>query len=377
MRPEATIANVLKQFPGKRVLVIGDLMLDRYWTGAVDRISPEAPVPVVRKLHAFARLGGAANAACNVAALGATAKLFGLVGQDEAGAELQRILSERNIDCAEISVASTRPTTVKLRIIAHDQQVVRIDDEDTTSVDADLGEDVIKRAGRMMPSFDSVLVSDYAKGFLTEDVVRGIIREARRYGKPIIVDPKGSDFKRYSGATIIKPNRHELTILTGLPARDHAETVRAAKQLLRLTGSTALVVTEGKDGMTLFRPELPEEHFPSFAREVYDVTGAGDTAVAVLAVALAAGAQYSEAVWMSNLAAGLAVSEAATAAISRDQIMKAIHSVRRHNLKQKSKSRADTVMPSSALYRPHADVALRRPRHSGNLRFGPELVAKN
>ncbi|MGA2591505.1 MAG: D-glycero-beta-D-manno-heptose-7-phosphate kinase [Bryobacteraceae bacterium] len=335
MRPDATVARAVEAFLGKRILIIGDLMLDRYWSGTVDRISPEAPVPIVRKLSAFANPGGAANAACNVAALGAGATLFGVVGQDEAGRELQRILSGRGIDCAGISIATSRPTTVKLRIIAHDQQVVRIDDEDTTSIDASLGADVVKRAGRMMPGVDAVLVSDYAKGFLLDGVVKGIISEARRYSKPVIVDPKGADFERYRGATIIKPNRHELGALTGLPVRDHAETVHAAKQLLRLTGSTALVVTEGKDGMTLLRPEIAEEHFPSFARGVYDVTGAGDTAVAMLAVALAAGARLSDAVWLSNLAAGLAVREAGTVAISRDKIAKAIDAMGRRNGKRR------------------------------------------
>jgi D-beta-D-heptose 7-phosphate kinase / D-beta-D-heptose 1-phosphate adenosyltransferase len=160
-------------------------------------------------------------------------------------------------------------------------------------------------------------------------VVRGLIGAAQRYGKPVVVDPKGAVFEQYRGATILKPNRKELAVLTGLPARNHDETVYAAWQLLRLTGSTAVVVTEGKDGMTLLRPDAPEEHFPSFAREVYDVTGAGDTALATLAVALAAGAPIGDAVWLANLAAGLAVGESGTVAISREKVVNAIAGLRR------------------------------------------------
>jgi len=239
------------------------------------------------------------------------------------------MLSKSGIDCAHISMAEGRPTTVKLRIVAHDQQVVRIDDEDTSPIDASLGDEVVKRAARMMPRVDAVLLSDYAKGFATAAVVKGIIAAAARYGKPVVVDPKGSDFERYRGATVLKPNRSELALLTGLPARHREETMHAARQLLRLAGPTAIVVTEGKDGMTLLRPDAPEEHFPSFAREVYDVTGAGDTALATLAVALAAGATLGDAVWLANLAAGLAVGESGTVAISREKLAKAMAGLRR------------------------------------------------
>jgi D-beta-D-heptose 7-phosphate kinase/D-beta-D-heptose 1-phosphate adenosyltransferase len=160
-------------------------------------------------------------------------------------------------------------------------------------------------------------------------MVKGIIAAAVRHGKPVVVDPKGSDFERYRGTTVLKPNRSELGVLTGLPARNREETMHAARQLLRIAGSTAIVVTEGKDGMTLLRPDAPEEHFPSFAREVYDVTGAGDTALATLAVALAAGAALGDAVWLANLAAGLAVGESGTVAISHEKLTKAMAGLRR------------------------------------------------
>jgi len=329
MRPNAAVAKAIAAFAGRHVLVAGDLMLDRYWSGDVDRISPEAPVPIVRKVGAFGVPGGAANTACNVAALGARVTLFGVTGQDEAGAELRAMLSQRGIDCAHLSVAAGRPTTVKLRIVAHDQQIVRIDEEDTAPIGASLADAVVKRAARLMPRVDAVLVSDYAKGFAIASVVKAIVAAAARQGKPVVVDPKGSDFERYRGATVIKPNRSELALLTGMPARHHEETMHAARQLLRLAEPTAIVVTEGKDGMTLLRPDTPEEHFPSFAREVYDVTGAGDTALATLAVALAAGAALGDAVWLANLAAGLAVGESGTVAISREKLANAMAGLRR------------------------------------------------
>ena len=329
MRPNSAIARAVAAFAGRRVLVAGDLMLDRYWSGDVDRISPEAPVPIVRKVGAFGVPGGAANTACNVVALGARVTLFGVTGRDEAGAELRGMLAQRGIDCAYLSIAAGRPTTVKLRIVAHDQQIVRIDEEDTAPIDASLADEVVKRAARLMPRMDAVLISDYAKGFAIAPVVKGIIAAAVRHGKPVVVDPKGSDFERYRGATVLKPNRSELALLTGLPARHHEETMHAARQLLRLAGPTAIVVTEGKDGMTLLRPETPEEHFPSFAREVYDVTGAGDTALATLAVALAAGAPLGDGVWLANLAAGLAVGESGTVAISSEKLAKAMAGLRR------------------------------------------------
>jgi rfaE bifunctional protein kinase chain/domain len=328
MRPNAAIAKAIAAFAGKRVLVAGDLMLDRYWSGDVDRISPEAPVPVVRKVSAFGVPGGAANTACNVAALGARVILFGVTGEDEAGAELRGMLARRGIDCAHLTIAAGRPTTVKLRIVAHDQQIVRIDDEDTAPIDAGLGDAVVRRAARAMPQVDAVLLSDYAKGFATAPVACGIVAAAVRHGKPVAVDPKGSDFERYRGATVVKPNRSELAALTGLPARHHEEALQAARQLLGRIAPTAIVVTEGKDGMTLLRADAPEEHFPSFAREVYDVTGAGDTALATLTVALAAGSALGDAVWLANLAAGLAVGESGTVAISREKLAKAVAGLR-------------------------------------------------
>ncbi len=324
VKPASSIAHALAAFAGRRVLVAGDLMLDRYWRGEVDRISPEAPVPIVRKVGSFGVPGGAANTACNVAALGARVTLFGVTGDDPAGRELRSMLSKRGIDCAQISTAASRPTTLKLRIVAHDQQMIRIDEEDTSPLPAALCAEVVARAARRMPQMDAVLISDYAKGFATAAMVKGIIAAAARRGKPVVVDPKGAGFERYRGATVLKPNRSELAVLTGLPARNHEETIVAGRHLLAVAGVSAIVVTEGKDGMTLLRSDSPAANFPSFARQVYDVTGAGDTALATLAVALAAGAPLPDAVWLSNLAAGLAVGESGTAAISREQLAAAL-----------------------------------------------------
>ena len=244
------------------MLVAGDLMLDRYWRGDVDRISPEAPVPVVRKTGSFAVPGGAANTACNVAALGAHVTLFGVCGDDEAGTELRSILSGRGIACRYVLAQRHRPTTVKLRIVAHDQQIVRIDEEDTSPVGPDLAGEIVRRAAQAMRRVDAVLISDYAKGFAVESVVTGIVAAAGRLGKPVVIDPKGSDFGRYRGATVLKPNRSELAMLTGMPVHSHDQTVDAAHKLLRLAGVASIVITEGKDGMTLFQPDMPGAALP-------------------------------------------------------------------------------------------------------------------
>jgi D-beta-D-heptose 7-phosphate kinase/D-beta-D-heptose 1-phosphate adenosyltransferase len=311
------IREILDRFPAVRILAIGDLMLDQYWWGIADRISPEAPVPVVRKMRASSAPGGAANSAANAAALSAAVTVIGVVGEDAAGDELRKVLSARRIECSDIITSPGRPTTVKTRILAHNQQVARVDEEDTSPLDAALSDRVARNAERVISSIDAVLVSDYAKGLLTEQVLSRVISRALAAGVPVIVDPKRSDVRLYSGATVIKPNRTELACLTGLPARNHLETIHAARSLADRMATTAVVVTEGDDGMSLVRAGMPEMHFPTAARQVYDVTGAGDTAIATLTVALAAGADLAQSVWLANLAAGLAIGEIGTATISR------------------------------------------------------------
>jgi D-beta-D-heptose 7-phosphate kinase/D-beta-D-heptose 1-phosphate adenosyltransferase len=202
--------------------------------------------------------------------------------------------------------------------------VVRIDEEDTAPIAPAIVSELAFRAGQAIPAVDAVLISDYAKGLLVPELLGRIIAAANRCGKPVVADPKGNDCRIYAGATVIKPNRSELAALTGRPVRTHDETLAAARQLVTLMGSTAVVVTEGKEGMTLLCPGAPERQFPASAREVYDVTGAGDTVTAALALALASGATLEDAVWLSNVAAGLAVAEVGTVAVSYEKLALAI-----------------------------------------------------
>ncbi|MGA2433902.1 MAG: PfkB family carbohydrate kinase, partial [Bryobacteraceae bacterium] len=238
--------------------------------------------------------------------------------------ELRYLLAKANVDCEPVLTDPTRPTTVKTRIIAHDQHVVRIDEEDTTPVAPRIAAEIASRAEEAMENSDAVLISDYAKGAMTPEVLRRIIQAAKQSGKPVVVDPKGHDWSIYAGATVIKPNRGELAALTGLAVRNHADAISAARRLMAAMGSTAVVVTEGKEGMTFLAPDGPERTFPAYARQVYDVTGAGDTVSATLTLALASGATLEEAVWLSNVAASLAVAEVGTVAVSRERLAAAV-----------------------------------------------------
>lgn len=312
------------RFTGRRILVAGDVMLDRYWWGTVDRISPEAPVPVVRKQRATLAAGGAANTAANLVALGAAPILMGVAGRDEAGAQLRHTLETAGIDTTLLLEVRERPTTVKTRIVAHDQHVVRVDEEDTTAIAGPVMEEALSRLEPVLGGVDAVVISDYAKGFVTARLAEAVIGAARQAGKPVLVDPKGADHTRYRGASVVKPNRLELSILSRVPVRDHAETVAAARRLLPELGGAAILVTEGKEGLTLLEPGADEHHLPTFARQIYDVTGAGDTVIATLALAVAAGSTLPEAAWLANHAAGVVVGRVGTAAVTRQELEKAL-----------------------------------------------------
>ena len=314
----------MSRFEGRRILVAGDVMLDRYWWGTVDRISPEAPVPVVRKQRATLAPGGAANTAANLVALGAAPLLMGVTGSDEAGAQLRQALESAGIGTSLLVEDSRRPTTVKTRIVAHDQHVVRVDEEDTTAASEPAETQALARLLPVLNQVDAVVISDYAKGFVTARLAERLIGAAREAGRPVLVDPKGADHTRYRGASVVKPNRLELSILSALPVRDHAGTVAAARRLLPELGGAAILVTEGKEGMTLLEPGTDEHHLPTFARQIYDVTGAGDTVIATLALAVAAGSSLREAAWVANHAAGIVVGRVGTAAVTREELEQAL-----------------------------------------------------
>jgi len=305
-------------FQDARVLVVGDIMLDRYWHGAARRVSPEAPVPVVQIANQEGRPGGAGNVALNLAALGSATSLIGVVGKDEAGAELQSRLSAAGVYC-DFIVSPDKPTVTKLRVISQHQQLIRVDFEQTLER-ADVTElPAIVR--KHLQGTQAVVLSDYAKGSLSD--IQTLIALLRDHGIPIAVDPKGTDFQRYRGATVITPNLAELEAVVGL-CRSEQELVEKGLELVAALELQALLVTRGEHGMTLIQPDHPEIHMPAKAQEVFDVTGAGDTVIAVIAAALAAGKTLEDAAALANLAAGLAVAKLGTAAISGPELRRAI-----------------------------------------------------
>ena len=296
-----------------RVLVVGDVMLDRYWFGEVSRISPEAPVPVVRVMRVEERPGGAANVARNAAALGAGVDLLAVVGQDEAGASLARLLEAEGVN-AQLTRDATLNTTVKLRVIGRQQQLLRIDFENLPAADAleaKLADFEARLAGAQ-----AVILSDYAKGALTH--VDRMIRAARDAGKVVLVDPKGDDYERYRHATLLTPNRSEFREVVGTWKSD-ADFIARAQRLRESLDLTGLLVTRSEEGMTLVR-EHDVLHVPADAKEVYDVSGAGDTVIATLGVMLAAGLDLGDAVRLANKAAGIVVGKLGTAVVHPQEL---------------------------------------------------------
>jgi D-beta-D-heptose 7-phosphate kinase / D-beta-D-heptose 1-phosphate adenosyltransferase len=308
----------MPRFDLASVLVIGDIMLDRYWHGGTSRISPEAPVPVVKVEQINDRPGGAGNVALNIAALGAGATLRGLTGDDEMADSLEDMLRGAGVACA-FSRVEDQPTITKLRVISRHQQLIRLDFEPESvsgtvpAMDVDLGEH--------LAHCGAVVLSDYAKGALEQP--GPLIAAARAAGVPVLVDPKGTDFSRYQGATLLTPNLHEFEAVVGV-CNSEDELVARGEQLMRDLELDALLVTRGEHGMTLLRPGEEEFHLPARAREVFDVTGAGDTVIAVLAAAVAAGEELSMAVALANTAASIVVGQLGTAAVSAPELRRAI-----------------------------------------------------
>ena len=301
-----------------RLLIVGDVMLDRYWFGDVSRISPEAPVPVVKVERSEERPGGAANVARNAAALGAKVSLLALVGDDEPGVSLKRLMSEGGID-ASLQVDEAVTTTVKLRVIGRQQQLLRIDFETTPSHEALRAK--LSEFERRLPDCDAVVFSDYGKGGLTH--IGEMIRLARAAGKIVLVDPKGDDYACYAGATIITPNRSEMREVVGR-WKDEADLEQKAAALRNELALDALLVTRSEEGMSLFRAG-GALHEKAVAREVYDVSGAGDTVIATLAVMLAQGADWAKAIHVANVAAGVVVGKLGTAVVTRAELDAALN----------------------------------------------------
>lgn len=308
--------SVLPSFEKSRVLVVGDVMLDRYWFGDVDRISPEAPVPVLKVGRVEERPGGAANVARNVAALGAQCTLLSVVGDDEAGSSLEKLLNEGMGVNALLQRDNTISTTIKLRAIAQHQQLLRIDFETPPSHEVLRAK--LAEYWNKLPETDVVVLSDYGKGGLAH--ISEMIRLAREARKPVLVDPKGEDYTRYKGASLLTPNRSEFRQVAG-SWRDETEFTEKAQRLRSELNLDALLVTRSEEGMSLFSAGAQSFNVPAQAREVFDVSGAGDTVIAALASMLASGADLRQAVEVANRAAGIVVGKLGTAVVSREEII--------------------------------------------------------
>lgn len=313
------VLQLIEKMKESRVVVVGDIMLDRYLVGETERLSPEAPVPVVTVRERHAALGGAANVAANVAALGARCLLVGTVGDDNDGAAIRQELAVARLGDRFVLTIAGRPTTSKTRIIARAQQIVRIDDEVDTLLDGQDLERLVRVARDALADADALLLEDYNKGALPPALIAAVMEVARHRGIPIVVDPKFRQFFEYAGATVFKPNRRELE--SALGAAVDLQNGNALPQVLARLKVDNLLVTLGAEGMVLVMKDGSSTHFPTIARAIYDVSGAGDTVTAWMGTALAAGASVRESTQLANYAAGVEVGKAGVATVSPEEVL--------------------------------------------------------
>lgn len=325
MTTRSDLATSIERLKGAAVLCVGDVMLDRYVYGAVERISPEAPIPVLRVEREAAMLGGAGNVVRNLSALGAHVTFVSVVGNDPAGREISALVAAHERHEPYLSVERGRMTTIKTRYVAGGQQLLRTDRETAMPVASSVAEDLRRVAIGAVADAAAIVLSDYGKGALTPELMRALIDAGRAQGRPVVVDPKGNDFSRYRGATVMTPNRAELAAATGMPVGTDVEIEAAAKTLIAECALESLLVTRGADGMTLFSRDGKAVHLPAEAREVFDVSGAGDTVVSMLSAALAAGIALPDAARLANTAAGIVVGKTGTAVATADEVFAALH----------------------------------------------------
>ncbi|WP_417789869.1 D-glycero-beta-D-manno-heptose-7-phosphate kinase [Terasakiella pusilla] len=307
------------------ILCVGDIMLDRFVYGSVDRISPEAPIPVMRINREQSMLGGAGNVVRNLLSLGANARFCGLVGKDEAGREVASLLNEDDQCTANLIVDDHRPTSVKTRFMASNQQMLRADHEHIAALSETQQQQLLLDVAESLPDVQVMVLSDYGKGVLEGDNTQHLITLARKAGISVVVDPKGNDYSKYRGATLVTPNRKELSEASQMPCDNDQSIIAAARHIIETCGIENVLATRSQDGMTLVTKSGEVVHQATVAREVFDVSGAGDTVVATLALALGLGASLSEGAELANIAAGIVVAKTGTASVYQDELVNALH----------------------------------------------------
>jgi rfaE bifunctional protein kinase chain/domain len=313
------IQKIIKDFKNRKILVIGDIILDHYIWGKVNRISPEAPVPIVEVTRENFLLGGAANVANNIVSLGGHAAVIGINGEDIAGEALRNILEQKGVDCAGL-FTENRPTTVKTRVIAHNQQVVRFDREDSKYVDGRILKGILSHIHGIINDYDAVIISDYKKGMVTAELVSGILKKTKPKNIFVAVDPKVGHFGFYKGVSLITPNLMEAALGAGMEISDDKSLNKAGQALLKKLSLKAALITRGEHGMSLYEKKKVT-HIPTVARKVYDVTGAGDTVISAFTLAHASGVSLKDSAVIANHAAGIVVAEVGTAVATPDQLL--------------------------------------------------------
>ena len=319
------IDRIVRRFKEISALVVGDIILDEYFWGKVDRISPEAPVPVVTVKKETQLLGGAANVVNNIRSLGGQVFLSGLVGGDERGRKILSLLEEKGVQTAGVLIDPRRPTTVKTRIVAHSQQVVRFDRGNQAWLSQGFTDSLVSYVRDTIPRADAVVIADYGKGVVTEELVQAVTQISKQQGKVVLLDPKISRFHLYRDVTVVTPNSQEASLASGIEIVDEKSLKEAGEKLLDRFNCEVVLITRGENGMALFERGKEAIFVPTTAREVFDVTGAGDTVIGVMALVVAAGASFGEAAVIANYAAGIVVGKVGTATVTPEELKEAVN----------------------------------------------------
>lgn len=314
----SSLKKIVGRFKGKKILVVGDLMIDEYIWGNVSRISPEAPIPVVEVSREESKPGGAANVIINLIAMGAKVYCAGVVGADANAHKLEKYFRDHKVNYSALIEDTNRPTTIKTRVIAHNQQVVRIDKEKKLAISSAIREKMLTKLKPVIKEMDGIILSDYNKGMMTKEIVDGVMKAAA--GKIVAVDPKPQNMALFKNTTLITPNKKEAAGATGIDIETEKDILTAGSKLKKELAIKAVLITRGEDGMSLFE-DSGISHVPTVAREVFDVTGAGDTVISVATLALCAGADFKEAAVLSNVAAGISVAEVGVYAVTAKELI--------------------------------------------------------